>query len=93
MKLAATNALLQIRRNLELHVGQTIRLRAHRGRRKTLEKIGILENTYPSIFVVRIDEHNYNQRLSFSYADVLTETVELSLMQKDGGVKLLPMAK
>jgi len=81
--LAATNALAQIRRSLESHVGQKIRLRAHRGRRKTLEKVGILENTYPSIFVVRIDEANYKQRLSFSYADVLTETVELTLVQRD----------
>ncbi len=78
--MAATNALMQIRRNLESHVGQKIRLRAHRGRRKTLEKVGVLENTYPSIFTVRVDEPNYHQRLSFSYADVLTETVELTLM-------------
>ena len=33
-----------------------MRLRAHRGRRKTLEKVGVLENTYPSIFTVRVDE-------------------------------------
>jgi uncharacterized protein Veg len=91
MELAATNALMQIRRNLETHVGQKIRLRAHRGRRKTLEKIGVLENTSPSIFVVRIDEPNYNQRLSFSYADVLTETVELTLVKE--GIKPLPVAK
>jgi uncharacterized protein Veg len=84
--LAATKALIDIRRDLESHVGQKIRLRAHRGRRKTLEKIGVLENTYPSIFIIRIDEPNYNQRLSFSYADVLTETVELTLVQKDGGM-------
>jgi uncharacterized protein Veg len=77
----AADSLLQIRRNLELHVGQQICLRAHRGRRKILEKTGILENTYPSIFVVRIDEPNYNQRLTFSYADILTETVELTLLQ------------
>lgn len=87
--MAATNALMQIRQSLESHVGQKIRLRAHRGRRKTLEKVGILENTYPSIFVVRIDEPNYYQRLSFSYADVLTETVELTLMQRDNGKKNL----
>lgn len=90
--LAATNALMQIRRSLESHVGQKIRLRAHRGRRKTLEKVGVLENTYPSIFVVRIDEPTYNQRLSFSYADVLTETVELTLMHKEGGSKAKNLA-
>ncbi len=91
--LAATKALVDIRRDLESHVGQRIRLRAHRGRRKTLEKIGVLENTYPSIFIVRIDEPNYNQRLSFSYADVLTETVELTLMKKDGTMNQQRMAK
>ncbi|NLP36288.1 MAG: Veg protein [Firmicutes bacterium] len=83
----ATNALVQIRRNLESHVGQKIRLRAHRGRRKTLEKVGVLENTYPSIFVVRVEEPNYQQRLSFSYADVLTETVELTLVNQDAKTK------
>ncbi|MBS3887583.1 MAG: Veg family protein [Dethiobacter sp.] len=86
--MAAGTSLLQIRRSLESHVGQKIRLRAHRGRRKTLEKVGVLENTYPSIFVVRIDEPTYNQRLSFSYADVLTETVELTLVHKDEKTKL-----
>jgi len=83
----ATDSLLQIRRSLESHVGRQICLRAHRGRRKILEKTGILENTYPSIFVVRIDESNYNQRLSFSYADILTETVELTLLQQDSNGK------
>lgn len=72
---------------MESHVGQKIRLRAHRGRRKTLEKVGVLENTYPSIFVVRVEEPNYQQRLSFSYADVLTETVELTLVNQDAKTK------
>ena len=77
--MGAKNTLLEIRKELESHVGKTIKLRANRGRRKSYEKIGILENTYPSIFIVRVDEEHYLQRFSFSYADVLTETVELSL--------------
>lgn len=72
------DVLLEIRKKLEPHVGEKIRLKANRGRRKTFEKEGILESTYPSIFVIRIDEPNYFQRVSFTYADVLTETVELS---------------
>lgn len=75
------DVLCEIRKKLEPHVGERIRLKANRGRRKTYEKEGILESTYPSIFVVRIDEQNYFQRLSFSYADVLTETVELSFKE------------
>lgn len=81
--MAVKNALVQIRKELESHIGEKIRLRANRGRRKTFEKVGILESTYPSIFVIRVDEENYFQRLSFSYADVLTSTVELSLCGVD----------
>lgn len=81
--MAVKNTLVQIRKELESHVGEKIKLRANRGRRKTFEKVGVLENTYPSIFVIRVDEETYYQRLSFSYADVLTSTVELSLCGVD----------
>lgn len=74
----AKDVLVEIRKKLESHLGKKIKLRANRGRRKTYEKEGVLESLYPSIFIVRVDENNYFQRLSFSYADVLTETVELS---------------
>ncbi|NMD42876.1 MAG: Veg protein [Firmicutes bacterium] len=76
------DVLLEIRKRLEPHVGEKIRLKANRGRRRTFEKEGVLERTYPSIFVVRIDEQNYFQRVSFTYADVLTETVELTFREE-----------
>ena len=66
------DVLRKIRKQLEPHVGERIRLKANRGRRRTYEKEGVLESIYPSIFVVRVDESNYFQRLSFTYADVLT---------------------
>ncbi len=72
------DVLREIRSQLEPHVGEKIKLKANRGRRKTYEKEGVLESIYPSIFVVRVDEPHYFQRLSFTYADVLTETVELT---------------
>ncbi len=81
--MAIKSTLIQIRKELESHVGEQIRLRANRGRRKAFEKIGVLESTYPSIFVVLVNEKSYDQRFSFSYADVLTETVELSLCNGD----------
>jgi uncharacterized protein Veg len=81
--MSGKDVLFKIRKELEAYVGEKIKLRANRGRRRTFEKVGVLENTYPSIFVVRVDERNYYQRLSFSYADVLTETVELSLLKGD----------
>lgn len=81
--MVAKDVLFEIRKKLESHIGEKIKLRANRGRRKTYEKEGVLESIYPSIFIVRVDENNYFQRLSFSYADVLTETVELSFNKGD----------
>jgi len=75
------DVLCEIREKLEDRVGEKIRLKANRGRKKTFEKEGVLENTYPSIFIIRVEENNYYQRLSFSYADVLTETVKLSFFK------------
>lgn len=78
MVLAAKSVLEDIKRELDSHVGEKIRVKANKGRKKIDEKEGVLEKTYPHIFVVRIEEGNISERrVSYSYADVLTETVEL----------------
>lgn len=83
------NVLATIRKGLESHVGERIRVRANKGRRKIIEKEGILEKTYPSIFVVQIDEERAgNRRVSYTYTDVLTETVELVIYGAAGEVKI-----
>lgn len=58
-------------------------LRANGGRRKTIERFGVLAETYPAVFVIELDqEENAFERVSYSYADVLTETVQLVFMDK-----------
>jgi len=85
----ARNALLDIKRSLDSHIGEKIVLRANGGRRKTIERSGILEETYPSVFIVKLDEDKHSfKRVSFSYADILTETVQLMFCTDDGQVKL-----
>lgn len=76
--LATKHTLDQIRRNIEKHIGKRVVLRANKGRKKMIVKQGILENTYPSIFVVKIDDSN-STRVSYSYSDVLTCTVKLQI--------------
>jgi uncharacterized protein Veg len=74
------NVLSDIKRDLDCCVGKKIRLRANRGRKKIVEQVGVLEKTYPHIFVVKLDEKkSVARRVSFSYSDILTETVELSV--------------
>lgn len=77
---AAKSVLDDIKKELESHVGERIRVKANKGRKKVDEKEGILEKTYPYIFVVKIEEGQLSERrVSYSYTDVLTETVELIL--------------
>lgn len=71
--------LIEIKQGLEGHIGKRLRLKANGGRRKTIERCGVLAETYPSVFIVELDQdENAFERVSYSYADVLTETVELS---------------
>lgn len=81
--------LLRIKKDIESNVGQRVRLKSNRGRRKIIEREGILEKTYPNIFVVRIDENTDSERrVSYSYTDILTETVEVTVFNKNGNIKI-----
>ena len=73
------NPIDQIKLNLDACIGKKIKLRANKGRKKIIEAEGILEKTYPKIFVVKLDKSNAVKRISYSYADVLTEAVELTV--------------
>jgi uncharacterized protein Veg len=76
------NALSEIKCELDGYIGEKILLKANSGRRKTIERTGILEQTYPSVFIVKLDEEQHAfKRVSYSYADILTETVELTVFR------------
>ncbi len=75
----AKESLGEIKKSLDQCIGQRIKLKANGGRKKVIEKEGILENTYPSLFIIRVDKPSYSERFTFNYADVLTKTVELTL--------------
>lgn len=72
-------ALERIREDLDLFVGKPIKIKANRGRKKVFEVEGILEQTYPKVFVVSFKERQIERRISYSYADLLTQAVELSV--------------
>ncbi|WP_077623892.1 biofilm formation stimulator Veg [Sediminibacillus massiliensis] len=73
--------LVEIKQGLDGQIGKRLKLRANGGRRKTIERFGTLAETYPSVFIVELDQdENAFERVSYSYADVLTETVELNFI-------------
>lgn len=83
--MAPKSVLADIKRDLETHVGAKIKLKANKGRKKVLEREGVLECTYPNIFVVKLHEGDLGERrVSYSYTDLLTETVELVICNDTG---------
>ncbi|MDF2545575.1 MAG: Veg protein [Anaerosolibacter sp.] len=87
--MATKNTIAEIKRNVEHLVGEKVRLKANKGRKKVSVKEGILETTYPNIFVVCIDGgYNTVRRVSYSYSDILTETVEITLCKDEKKVQV-----
>ena len=70
-----------IKKEIEKFIGFKILFRAKKGRRKTNLKEGVIENAYGSIFVVQVSETSRElpEKMSFSYADILTNSVEITV--------------
>ena len=77
------NTIKDIKEALDERIGERLTLKANGGRRKTIQRIGVLEETYPSVFIVKLDqETNAYERVSYSYTDVLTETVQITFSEE-----------
>ncbi|MGX7394308.1 MULTISPECIES: Veg family protein [Carnobacterium] len=76
--------LASIKEKLDLKLGKKIMLTAQVGRKKKTERKGTLTETYPSVFVVELDqEENAFERVSYSYTDVLTQSVEIHFLDEE----------
>ncbi len=88
------NDLSKIKSNLADNVGNKVRLTAKKGRKQIVTREGVIESTYPSIFTVKLDNQNEffttERRVSYSYADVLTKSVELVIYTPDEGETGVP---
>lgn len=70
--------LADIKSYLDNRVGDEISVTVQMGRKKKKERKGILKETYRSVFVVDLDQdQNDFDRISYSYRDILTNTIEL----------------
>ena len=82
------NELARIKNSLEDNIGQRVQLTAKKGRKKTIVKTGVIESIHPSIFTVTLEadsseEYGALRRVSYSYTDVLTKTVELVICEEE----------
>ena len=71
-----------VRRDIERFLGSKVILESNKGKNKSIVNEGIIANVYPSIFTVQLfDGKEPSRKLSFSYTDVLTNTVEITLCE------------
>ena len=79
----AKEDIIKVKRRMDECVGSRVKIRMNKGRRKIVVREGIIEKTYPSIFLIKVEnEFQDSSRLvSYSYTDILTHTVELSLCE------------
>ncbi|WP_026702348.1 Veg family protein [Salibacterium aidingense] len=76
--------LIEIKESLDANVGKKITVVANGGRKKTIKRSGLLEETYPSVFIVKLDKDKHSvERISYSYTDVLTKTIQLSMLEEE----------
>lgn len=71
-----------IRKCMESKVGRKVKITTKEGRQHFVVRRGIIEKTYPSVFVVSLDgrdETCEKNRISFSYIDLLTHNIEMTV--------------
>ncbi|MGO2082193.1 Veg family protein [Vagococcus sp.] len=73
-----------IKEGLKERVGSRLTLTSQVGRKRQSEHSGVLTETYPAVFVVDLDQSDHAvERVSYSYADVLTHSIELAFVDEE----------
>ena len=74
------NDVFFVKRDIEKIIGSRVKLETNQGRHKSVINEGVVAQAYPSIFTVQLFEgREPSRKLSFSYTDILTNTVEITL--------------
>lgn len=71
-----------VRQLVANHIGRTVMVRSNLGRHKYDVSKGVIKETYPCIFLVQYEGADENVKtVSYSYADVITKDVQLTLCE------------
>lgn len=70
-----------VRKAVVKHMGQKVKVMENKGRHKIDVTEGVIAGSYPSIFLIQVSGgiEETMHTLSFSYTDVLTRNVQLTL--------------
>ena len=72
----------KVRSSIRQQCGSRVMIQLDRGRNKIDIQEGVIQQAYPSVFTVLVDderEANPPQLVSFSYTDVITKDIRMKL--------------
>ena len=73
------NSIADIKEFLTARIGQKVMVKVQAGRKRVNTLHGTLSKTYPAIFIVHLNNDGDDlQRVSYTYADLLTHNVSLA---------------
>lgn len=76
------NEIDKVRSSVLQQCGSKVLIQLDRGRNKVDIQEGIIQNAYPSVFTILVDDDvdgNPPQLLSFSYTDIITRDIRMKL--------------
>lgn len=72
----------RVRASVLQQCGSKVKIQLDRGRNKVDIQEGVIQNAYPSVFTILINDEgdeNPPQLLSFSYTDIITRDIRMKL--------------
>ena len=72
----------RVRASVLQQCGSKVKIQLDRGRNKVDIQEGVIQNAYPSVFTILIDDErdeNPPQLLSFRYTDIITRDIRMKL--------------
>lgn len=74
--------IIKVRASVHQQCGRKVLIQLDKGRNKVDVQEGIIQNAYPSVFTILVNEdsdENVPQLLSFSYSDIITRDIRMKL--------------
>ena len=72
----------KVRASVHQQCGSRVKIQLDRGRNKVDIQEGVIQQAYPSVFTVLVDDdkdQNPPQLLSFTYKDIITKDIRMKL--------------
>jgi len=76
--------LSDIKQEVTDNLGREVIVTIQAGRRKKKERKGVISEVYPALFTVQLDPgENDFECCSYSYTDILTNSIEIEFVSED----------